>query len=606
VLPRKCNCKKHEYCKEQRAHRTLRAATPLDADAAQGNVERETIPSRLRILSPSRSPSQLFSRPSARPCSSISPSAPCMASVIVMPASPVAQLRASPSLSTATASTAPATPRLSLVDADGGPPRASSMYGRPGSGAWTAVERQGSRDSYAAAGGLPTVAPDYPAQTSKRPSSRLVAPPEPRQQPSRLSAVDSARSSAVIYTLDTDDAYAYDAPAAYTPPHRQSSLHAPLSARPPASRPTSTRAPPIPRSLADEHLLAPAARPSSSTYADDPMARPASGSRVLSSQSLDPRAMPLPLSTRSSFAPSRHASPGPPLPATPPPSTPARDRLSVHDASPGSIPGPSSPRKFGAGPSTHSLVPSAGEDSDSFFVRATYAELDQSGVKGDGFVEGVERTRARVGPSRASELLAEQARGDGSERSAELGPAEQRVLASLDRYGFFVVANHDRLVALPVNAFAKPLTPLPTGATAGPAQPPHLPALPQGAPSPKEAERISKWGRMLEPQARDKGGNVLGWSVRAPKERKFRGRVYKGIPDRWRAAAWPLMMARFSRSGDAEMARMRGEYRAALELPSQYDVQIDLDVPRTISGHVMFRTRYGMGSAFFPLWPCLP
>jgi len=33
----------------------------------------------------------------------------------------------------------------------------------------------------------------------------------------------------------------------------------------------------------------------------------------------------------------------------------------------------------------------------------------------------------------------------------------------------------------------------------------------------------------------------------------------------------------------------------SLDVSSSYDIQIDLDVPRTISGHVMFRTRYGMG-----------
>ncbi len=33
----------------------------------------------------------------------------------------------------------------------------------------------------------------------------------------------------------------------------------------------------------------------------------------------------------------------------------------------------------------------------------------------------------------------------------------------------------------------------------------------------------------------------------------------------------------------------------ALDAASTYDVQIDLDVPRTISGHVLFHTRYGHG-----------
>ena len=32
-----------------------------------------------------------------------------------------------------------------------------------------------------------------------------------------------------------------------------------------------------------------------------------------------------------------------------------------------------------------------------------------------------------------------------------------------------------------------------------------------------------------------------------------------------------------------------------IDLPSTHDVQIDLDVPRTISGHTLFVTRYGTG-----------
>lgn len=33
----------------------------------------------------------------------------------------------------------------------------------------------------------------------------------------------------------------------------------------------------------------------------------------------------------------------------------------------------------------------------------------------------------------------------------------------------------------------------------------------------------------------------------------------------------------------------------SIDLPSSFDVQIDLDVPRTISGHTLFVTRYGAG-----------
>lgn len=100
---------------------------------------------------------------------------------------------------------------------------------------------------------------------------------------------------------------------------------------------------------------------------------------------------------------------------------------------------------------------------------------------------------------------------------------------------------------------------------------------------------------MLEVQSRDSGGNVEEWGVRAAKDAKLGERVFKGIPDCWRSAAWEVLMSRFSRTGKVEMHKLAREYREALDQPSSYDVQIDLDVPRTIGGHVMFRTRYGQG-----------
>jgi hypothetical protein len=100
---------------------------------------------------------------------------------------------------------------------------------------------------------------------------------------------------------------------------------------------------------------------------------------------------------------------------------------------------------------------------------------------------------------------------------------------------------------------------------------------------------------MLQPSLRDPGGNVEMWHIRSSKESKFRERLYKGIPDRWRAAAWDLLMTRFSKVNHRELVRLGAEYRDGLDKPSTYDVQIDLDVPRTISGHYMFKTRYGAG-----------
>jgi hypothetical protein len=101
---------------------------------------------------------------------------------------------------------------------------------------------------------------------------------------------------------------------------------------------------------------------------------------------------------------------------------------------------------------------------------------------------------------------------------------------------------------------------------------------------------------MLKPRTRDRGSNVETWSIKPSKEGKLRERTYKGIPDRWRFAAWELLMSRYSKTGAQEFLSLARDYRVALDKPSTYDIQIDLDVPRTISGHVMFRTRYGAGS----------
>lgn len=92
-----------------------------------------------------------------------------------------------------------------------------------------------------------------------------------------------------------------------------------------------------------------------------------------------------------------------------------------------------SPRLLSRKRSDLSITPSAGEDPDSFHVRSTYAQLDILGVKGDGIDEGVERTRARVGGSRESELKAMNAVGDEDEKRRDLSPQEVQMLASLDR-----------------------------------------------------------------------------------------------------------------------------------------------------------------------------
>lgn len=110
---------------------------------------------------------------------------------------------------------------------------------------------------------------------------------------------------------------------------------------------------------------------------------------------------------------------------------------------------------------------------------------------------------------------------------------------------------------------------------------------------------------MLEAERRDPGGNVSVWRLAAGKEKKLRGRVFKGIPDAWRSAAWEVLIGRWvglqkKKSLDAGslenlLNNLRKDYRTSIDRPSSYDVQIDLDVPRTINGHVLFKTRYGLG-----------
>ncbi|KAJ7492257.1 rab-GTPase-TBC domain-containing protein [Mycena latifolia] len=310
----------------------------------------------------------------------------------------------------------------------------------------------------------------------------------------------------------------------------------------------------------------------------------------------------------SSHQSSRHSSPRPdsllglpPLPAsahpTPPP-TPPPPPISPSLLAAAGLPSPSLPLKhppYASPGSKTSLVPSEGEDLDGFHVRNTYAQLEMSGVKGDGYEEGVERTRARIGASRASQLFAEEAVGDGTEKSQELDPKEIQTLVAVDRYGFFSTPSHDRLVLLPSAPFVKRLSLTRAGP---PSNNPSATSLDTVPPAPlpiREATRIEKWTRMMQPLTRDQGGNVESWRVKPTKQGKLRLRTYKGIPDRWRPAAWDMFMTRVAQTSSAEMARLGEQYRDSLDKPSTYDIQIDLDVPRTISGHIMFRTRYGAG-----------
>ncbi|KAI9842406.1 MAG: hypothetical protein M1837_007150 [Sclerophora amabilis] len=112
----------------------------------------------------------------------------------------------------------------------------------------------------------------------------------------------------------------------------------------------------------------------------------------------------------------------------------------------------------------------------------------------------------------------------------------------------------------------------------------------------KEWERAEKWrkmARMVE-KRRDGKGMVFDFDTRDP---KVISRTWKGIPDRWRATAWHAFLSASARKrrdspSDEELVN---DFYDLLDQSSSDDVQIDLDVPRTINSHIMFRRRYRGG-----------
>ncbi|KDN39274.1 hypothetical protein RSAG8_08909, partial [Rhizoctonia solani AG-8 WAC10335] len=262
-------------------------------------------------------------------------------------------------------------------------------------------------------------------------------------------------------------------------------------------------------------------------------------------------------------------------------------------------------------PTTHTEYTSrhSNEDADAFRVRATYAKLEAEGVPGDGWLEGVERTRTRV-VSAASAAVLEATRGTGG-KGADVSAEEEARLRSTDRYGFFVTPSprHEGrlalLPALPLKTFASPHKPVSIPLPTSMPTLPSISRIPPPTISPREDTRIGKWERMLVP-ASSGGVGGEGWKWNPLKMKKRTERIFKGVPDRWRGAGWGTLVEerRISRREKRlSVNELRVQYRDLLDAPSEHDVQIDLDVPRTISGHVFFHTRYGQGqrSLFYVL-----
>lgn len=111
----------------------------------------------------------------------------------------------------------------------------------------------------------------------------------------------------------------------------------------------------------------------------------------------------------------------------------------------------------------------------------------------------------------------------------------------------------------------------------------------------KEWQREEKWRKMAKIASKDAhgGGMIFTFDVHNP---KLVERTWKGIPDRWRATAWySFLSASAKKAGSPSDQELVQVFNECQDQGSPDDVQIDIDVPRTISSHIMFRRRYRGG-----------
>jgi hypothetical protein len=123
----------------------------------------------------------------------------------------------------------------------------------------------------------------------------------------------------------------------------------------------------------------------------------------------------------------------------------------------------------------------------------------------------------------------------------------------------------------------------------------------------KEWEREDKWRKMAKVvnNCRDGGGMMFEFDTSSP---KLIERTWKGIPDRWRATAWHAFMTASAkkRPGSPTDEELIRTFQSLVDQTSPDDVQIDIDVPRTINSHIMFRRRYRGGQRLlFRVLHCL-
>jgi len=122
----------------------------------------------------------------------------------------------------------------------------------------------------------------------------------------------------------------------------------------------------------------------------------------------------------------------------------------------------------------------------------------------------------------------------------------------------------------------------------------------------REWEREEKWRKMAKVKTnRQGGGMVFEFDTNSPKVIE---RTWKGIPDRWRATAWHAFLTSSAkkRRGSPSDDELIAVFKSLVDEGSPDDVQIDIDVPRTINSHIMFRRRYRGGQRLlFRVLHCL-
>lgn len=123
----------------------------------------------------------------------------------------------------------------------------------------------------------------------------------------------------------------------------------------------------------------------------------------------------------------------------------------------------------------------------------------------------------------------------------------------------------------------------------------------------KEWKRAEKWRKMAKIIVPLPGSEGMKYEFDT-KSTKLIKRTWKGIPDRWRAAAWYSFLRSSSKKqiNSTLDTDIISSFHKLLDESSADDTQIDIDVPRTINSHIMFRKRYRGGQRLlFRVLHCL-